>query len=140
MEFIKSPKNATVEEDQGHSFHCNIKRPRGCARKNVKVKWYHNGNKLLKKFDKGRNFKIKRSGAVLRFDNIRVENDGAYYCIVNCGCCSGSSNITMRAKSEKAYLKVEGNTFSLYFSCFLMCCSVVDFYYSKSVHKNDAYI
>ncbi|XP_062617208.1 tyrosine-protein kinase transmembrane receptor Ror2-like isoform X1 [Saccostrea cucullata] len=103
LEFKKSPKNATVEEDQRHAFHCSIKRSTGCKRKHVKVKWYHNGIKL-KKRGRSTNFRLKSSGAVLLFNNIKVENRGEYYCIVNCGCCNGT---TGRAKSEKAYLKVE---------------------------------
>ncbi|XP_022314567.2 tyrosine-protein kinase transmembrane receptor Ror2-like [Crassostrea virginica] len=100
VEFIRSPKNATVEEDQRHSFHCEIKRPKGCTRRKTKVKWFHNGNKLTKG---NNNFKIRRSGTALRFDNIKFENRGEYYCMVVCS----TSDKLLRVKSKKAYLKVE---------------------------------
>lgn len=99
--FKKSPENATVEEDQRHLFHCNTERIKGCTRNQMKIKWFHNGIKLTKR---GSNFKIKKQGTTLLFDNIKVENRGEYYCSVSCK----NKKFIIRGTSPKAYLQVEG--------------------------------
>lgn len=100
VKFKKSPENATVEEDQRHLFHCNTERIKGCTRNQMKIKWFHNGIKLTKR---GTNFKIKKHGTTLLFDNIKVENRGEYYCSVSCK----SKKFIARGASPKAYLQVE---------------------------------
>lgn len=67
----------------------------------MKIKWFHNGIKLTKR---GSNFKIKKHGTTLLFDNIKVENRGEYYCSVSCK----SKKFIARGASPKAYLQVEG--------------------------------
>lgn len=99
VKFKKSPENATVEEDQRHIFHCNAK-IKNCIRKQIKIKWFHNGIKLNKR---GSNFKIRNKGSTLLFDNIKVGNRGDYYCSVSCK----TKSSMVRGASPKAFLEVE---------------------------------
>lgn len=109
--FKKSPENATVEEDQRHLFHCNTERIKGCTRNQMKIKWFHNGIKLTKR---GSNFKIKKQGTTLLFDNIKVENRGEYYCSVSCK----TKKFIIRGTSPKAYLQVEGTIYYVHTSLY----------------------
>lgn len=86
----RPPRNVTVLQNSGLLMHCEA-----AGEKRPRIKWFHNGEEMSKS---GPNYRIRTTGT-LRFREVKVADRGEYYCQVQ----SGKESLS----SDPAYLVVE---------------------------------